>query len=91
MAYSTIIGDAQPAAVSCPAAAFPFSLVTQAEIEDVDSAVNNHLVSGKKKGALYLMTTTTGSYPVLVCAMGSTAASTWVTVDVTTRVTYTPV
>lgn len=91
MAYSTIIGDAQPTAVICPAAALPFSIVTQAEIQDVDSAVNNHLVSGKKKGALYLMTTTTGSYPVLVCAMGPDADDDWVTVDVTTRVTYSPV
>ena len=90
MSYSTIIGDSQPTAVSCPVAAFPFSLVTQADIEEADSAVNNALVSGKKKGACFLMTTTTGSYPVLVCAMGSTKTSTWVTVDVTTRVIYTP-
>ena len=91
MAYSTKIGDSQPVAKSVAVAALPVSIVTQAEIEDVDSDVNDYLVSGKKKGALYLMTTTTGSYPVLVCAMGSDADDVWVTVDVTTRVTYSPV
>lgn len=91
MAYSTIIGDQQPAAAICAAAALPVSVVTQAQIEDVDSPVNNKLISGKKKGALYLMTTTTGSYPVMVCAMGAEASDVWVTVDVTTRVTYSPV
>lgn len=91
MTYSTIIGDSQPTAKSVAVAALPFSVVTQAEIEDVDADVNDAQVSGKKLGAMYLMTLTTGGYPVLIVASGPDTDDVWYTVDVTTRVTYTPV
>jgi hypothetical protein len=77
--YSTTIGDSQPTAKSVAVAALPVSVVTQAEIEDVNSDVNDAQVSGKKLGAMYLMTPTTGGSPVLVCATGADADDTWVT------------
>jgi len=90
MAYSTTIGDSQPTAKSVAVAALSVSVVTQAEIEDVDADVNDAQVSGKKLGALYIMTLTSGGSPVLVCATGADADDTWVTFG-TTQVVYSPV
>jgi hypothetical protein len=77
MSYSTKIGDSQPAAVSAVVAALPISVVTQAEIEDANAAVNIALVSGKKDGACYIMKETTGGANVIVVAEGSATTSVW--------------
>lgn len=77
MSYSTKIGDSQPAAVAAVVAALPISVVTQAEIADISSAVNNTLVSGKKDGACYIMKETTGGANVIVVAEGSATNSVW--------------
>jgi hypothetical protein len=89
MSYSTKIGDSQPDAVAAVAAALPISVVTQAELADADSAVNNALVSGKKYGACYIMNETTGHLPVIVVAVGSDANSSWVRQDDKTKITPT--
>ena len=77
MAYSIKIGDSQPAAVAAVVAAFPISVVTQAEIANINSAINNTLVSGKKAGACYIMKETTGGAYVMVIAEGSSKNSRW--------------
>jgi len=90
MAYSTTIGDAQPTAKVVAAAALPISVVTQAEIEDVDADVNDAQVSGKKLGACYIMTLTSGGNPILVIATGAAADDDWLAQG-TTPVAYSPV
>jgi hypothetical protein len=81
MAYSTTIGDAQPTAETVTVAALPISVVTQADIADANSAVNNSLLSGKKYGACYIMKETTGELPVIVVATGTATTDAWVRQD----------
>jgi len=77
MAYSNKIGDSQPVAKVVAVAALPVSVVTQAEIADIDADVNDADVSGKREGSIYLMKETTGSKLVLVVAAGSAKDDVW--------------
>lgn len=77
MAYSTKIGDSQPKAVQPMVAALPLGIVTQAQILDKDDAVNMAVYSGKKLGAVFLMTNTTGGNFDIVVAKGSLSTDVW--------------
>jgi glucan-binding YG repeat protein len=76
MAYSTMSGDKAPTLNSIPVAANPLSVVTEEEIRDLDSPVNNKHVSGKKKGSMYLIEMNDGSLQLGI-ASGSRASDEW--------------
>ncbi len=76
MAYSTIIGDSQPAATVCPNAALPISITTYAKLANANDPVNDSKVSGKKLGAMFQYEVTTGLMEVVV-ATGSDTTSPW--------------
>lgn len=80
MAYDSTIGDAQPVAVNAVVTCFPVSYVPAADIADIDSAVNNTLVSGKAKGAMILSDEGDGTY-ILYVADGPATDDTWAPVD----------
>jgi len=87
MSYSTKIGDAQPTAVTVVVSALPISVVDQADVEDIDSSVNNSLLSGKAYGACYLMKETSGALPVMIVATGTATTDTWVRQDTKAEIT----
>lgn len=67
MASSVNIGDSQTAAVQPIVADIgTLDIVTQASIADIADPVNDALVSGKKKGAMYLMSVTAGGMDIVV-------------------------
>jgi glucan-binding YG repeat protein len=76
MAYSTMSGDKAPTLNSIPVAANPLSVMTEEEIRDLDSPVNNKHVSGKKKGSMYLIEMNDGSLQLGI-ASGSRAGDKW--------------
>lgn len=76
MATSAQIGDSQPVARNAVVSSLPISVVTQAEIEDIDAAVNDALVSGKRLGGTYVITLTAGGTDIVV-AQGVDADSEW--------------
>ena len=76
MSYSTAIGDSQPKAEVCVTAAIPISVTTAAALADRNHAVNNTLISGKKKGAMYLYEVSPGVMECVV-ATGSATTSPW--------------
>jgi glucan-binding YG repeat protein len=76
MAYSTMSGDKAPTLNSIPVVANPLSVVTEEEIRDLDSPVNNKHVSGKKKGSMYLIEMNDGSLQLGI-ASGSRADDKW--------------
>jgi hypothetical protein len=76
MAYSTMSGDKAPTLNSIPVVANPLSVVTEEEIRDLDSPVNNKHVSGKKKGSMYLIEMNDGSLQLGI-ASGSRAGDKW--------------
>ena len=73
----TVIGDKQAVAVQPVVAALPLGVVAQADIADVDNAVNVALYSGKKLGAVYLMINTTGGNFDIIVAKGSAPTDVW--------------
>lgn len=77
MAYSTKIGDSQPAAETVVVAGLPVSLTTAAKLADADDAVNNALLSGKKLGSMLAYEVSSGVVEVVVAA-GSASTDNWV-------------
>lgn len=77
MAYSTLIGDSQPASVKADAMALPMPLVTQVDVADADASINSKLLSGKVKGACAIMEETTGGALVIIVAEGEETTSDW--------------
>jgi len=73
----TVIGDTQAKAVQPMVSALPLGIVTQAAIASKTNAVNIALLSGKKLGAAYLMTNTTGDKFDIVVAKGSADVDVW--------------
>jgi len=73
----TVIGDTQAVAVQPMVAALPLGIVTQAAIASKTNAVNIAKLSGKKLGACYLMTNTTGGNFDIVVAKGSADVDVW--------------
>ena len=76
MASSTAIGDSQEAAVQPVVSGIILSSVTQADVADKDSAINNKLYSGKQFGACYIMVLTAGGTDIIV-AQGPDTTSKW--------------
>lgn len=85
MAYSETIGDQQPVAVAPELVALPQSVVLAADLIDINSAINDAQVSGKKAGATVIQNTA-GVYALAV-AQGGDTDSTWIIQDVTTIIT----
>jgi len=73
----SLIGDTQVKAVQPMVAALVAGIVTQADLENKDNAVNNSLYSGKKLGAIYLCTNTSGGNFDIVVAKGSAPTDVW--------------
>lgn len=73
----TVIGDTQVTAVQPVVSTIDVGIVAQADIADKDNAVNNALYSGKKLGAVYLMTNTTGGNFDMIVAKGSADVDVW--------------
>ena len=74
---ASLIGDTQHAAVKPVAAGLLAHIVTQADIEDKTSNLNDTLVSGKAAGMTFVMKNTTGTTYDLVIAEGSADVSPW--------------
>lgn len=72
----TVIGDTPGVAVQPLVGSLTLSIVAQADVADIDSAVNDALVSGKKLGATYLMALTAGGTDIIV-AQGAATNSDW--------------
>lgn len=76
MAYSDNIGDSQPTAKKSFVSVLDLPLVTQAELEDKTSAINDRLLSGKKLGAWIGVIPTAGGSDIAV-AQGGADVSDW--------------
>lgn len=72
----TVIGDTPAAAEQPVVSALPLGIATQAQILDIDDAVNNTVLSGKGLGTCYLMSLTDGGADI-VSAGGSATDSPW--------------
>lgn len=81
MAYSNFSGDSKPKAVNAIVSSIPISSVTQEEVEDEDSFVNNSKLSGKRLGSCYIMIMTDTSKPVLIVATGSDPTDDWLMIN----------
>lgn len=86
MPTSPQIGDSQAVARNAVVASLPISVVTQAELEDATSAVNDTLISGKKYGSTYLVALTAGGFDIAV-ATGVDTTSDWATVGALATIT----
>lgn len=73
----TVIGDTPAVAVQPVVAGFVAGIATQVQIADIDDAVNDAMVSGKKEGTMYVYKATTGGKFDIVVATGSLPASPW--------------
>lgn len=76
MATSVNIGDSQEKAVQPVVSGLILAPVAQADVADVDSAINNKLYSGKQYGACYIMALTAGGTDIIV-AQGDQPADAW--------------
>ena len=77
---ASLIGDTQHAAVKPVAAGLLAHIVTQADIEDTTSNLNDTAISGKVAGMAFIMKNTIGDSYSLVIAEGSAAADPWDTI-----------
>lgn len=77
MSYSSLSGDSKPRLKTVPVAANPISIVTQSELDDSDSDVNDSRLSGKKVGSLYLASSD-DSVPIKIAySKGTDAEDGW--------------
>ena len=77
MATTAQSGDKPRVAQDAIVASFPMSVVDEADVNDVSSAVNNALLSGKAEGSMYVMKETTGSELIIIIAAGPATTDVW--------------
>lgn len=76
MASSTTIGDSQEQAVQPAVGILEWPIVAQADVEDIDNAINDSTKSGKKLGAAFIMTLTEGGTDIII-AQGTAVDDAW--------------